>query len=310
MSATPLLQGQRFRDSVSVNPYLGATAPSQSSKERMMKNLKLFTIMTMMITLAATTIAEKDTASTPSLPQNEEEVIDGWIQHGFWASIKYEGYLKEKNFHIQQFSEEEYEELLKNVDITLNPRYGFEEVLNALHREKNTLIEYAKQYPRAEYKGRDEVVSRILGFRLGKGKSVPSMRYVSQQFKNQNAVEKAYQKVAKDGVSVRFLVARFISDIRLMKKMLEEEKNEQVLLMLALRTSKHVADQGKGHRELKRLIQHAFLLNIRSLMLARTFALFSENDFALLMTVKGAILEEKPSWSRKIILHRLISKEK
>ena len=263
--------------------------------------LKMCLMVALAMVYAGGAFANSWAVETP--PENEDQMIRGWL-HGFWSAVSYSGSLDADNILIPQFTVQEHEHLLgKKVDFTLSPRVEYKTAADILIHHMYDGVDVPSDYYHADYKHRNYVTTQIMGLRPKCGSGIIALGYTSQQFRDEAAVEKALESIQGEWVSTRFLVARFVSDVRLLRAMLESEQDERVLLMLCLRASGYIAADGEEAMELRRLIRIACLLKIKDVFLMRTLAVFSESDFGLLEIARNSTEDRV---AKTILLHRMI----
>ena len=211
-------------------------------------------------------------------PQDEDAMIASWIE-GMWTGT---GLYGPRPVMVHSMTPEHHEEILHGVDLTLNTRLTYEHVSRALHAQVFEDADLPRHFAESEYHYRDYVVSEIIGVRGKCGGGSISLGYTSQRFRDGIQVKKAVENVQGQWASTRFLVARFVGDLRLLAKLLATEKDERVLTMLCLRASGHIAMRGRNHETFRSLVMSTIENDIESEFLLKTLAFFMEDDYEIL----------------------------
>ena len=219
-------------------------------------------------------------------PQDEDLMIQSWVE-GLWESIPYVGGLSGDDFYAAPMHPDYHEGVLEDgVDFLLNPRIRFEAVSSAVLKSRRgddlPYYFYEGKYPHRNY-----IVSQIAGIRAGCGGGPISLGYVAQQFRSLETAEKAAENVEGEWASTRFLAARFLNDLRLLKLMLQQERDPRVLTMLCIKASGHIAARGEGYEQLRKLVLDT-VPRIRDPLLIRTLAMFCEEDSRILRRIASS----------------------
>lgn len=219
-------------------------------------------------------------------PENEIAMLESWV-HGFWQTVPYQGLPDGVDFAVRPMTAHEHEDLLANgVDFLLNTRISHRAASSAIfkNRRGESLPHYL--YAR-DFRYRDHIVSQVAKVRSASEGGPISLAYTSQRFRDSDAVLKVAASIKDERASTRFLVARFVEDVRLLNNLLRTEKDEYVLTMLCIRATGYIAGRGRWHEQIRKLVIDA-IPNIENPLLLRTLVMFCEQDERILRRVASA----------------------
>lgn len=213
-------------------------------------------------------------------PENEDLMLDSWVR-GFWEAVPHKGLLS-GTLQVSPMSPRQHEGLLEEgVDFLLNPRIRFEAASSAAFKSWSD-EEIPYYLLETSFGHRDHIVFQVLGIRPRCGGGPLALGYAAQQFRSFELVKKAAENIEGEWASTRFLVARFLNDLRLLNLMLRQEQDPRVLMMLCIKASGHIAARGDGYELLRKLVVDT-IPSIQDTILLRTLAMFCEEDEKILM---------------------------